>query len=390
MRKPQLYALLWDIVTILLILIAGTIVATQLRRDITFGAPLGSQYVSQPLLLYVILAICAVAAAFVHQSIFPRPTKRSRFFAVLGAIAVVFLLVAVLLPEISLLQLLYFVAAAILTSLIALWWTPTKQPLSIGLAQLWRSRALLSLWVRYNVLSRYSQTALGVLWIVALPLATSIILAFVFSYVMHTTDVGINAFVPFLLTGLTFWNLFMQGVQTGTIAIRMKLDLINQIYFPREILVIVKLGETMVDLLFTFLTTLVVNALFGILPNANYIFLPYILVIQVAFTLGVMFYASYLCVFVRDFAPLITVALQMLFYLTPIIYPLTIFPSFVGKLVGLLNPIAPLIGAYRAIMVNNQPPDFVSLSTVTVISGVVLYTGYMLFKAKEGRLTDFK
>ncbi len=390
MRKLQLYPFLWDVLSILLILIAGLLVSVQLRRQLLIGTTLGTDYAPQPLALFAIIIICAVAAAFAHQIFFPHPTKRNRFFVVLGAVAVVFLTVALLLPEVSLLQLLYFVVVTLLVSLVALWWTPTRQPLSVGIQQLWLKRELLALWVRYNVLSRYSQTVLGVLWIVMLPLMTSVILAFVFSHVMRVNTVANDVFVPFLLTGLTFWNLFTQGVQNGTVVIRLKLELINQIYFPREILVFVKLGETLVDLAFTFLTTLVVNALFGILPNANFIFLPFILAIQLAFTLGVMFYASFLCVFIRDFVPLTNVILQMLFYLTPIIYPVTLFPDFIARLIGLINPFAPLIAAYRSIIVYNQPPDFTSLYSVMVIAGVVLYTGYMFFKANEGRLTDFK
>jgi ABC-type polysaccharide/polyol phosphate export permease len=390
MRKPQLYPFIWDVFTIFLNLFGGILIAIQLRRDIGIGSTLGEEYATHPPLLFIILPLMSLIAAYIHRSYVPRPNKRSRFFAVLGAVAGVFLAVVVFLPDVSLLTLLYFVISTVLISLICLWWTPTRQPLSEGISQLWRSRELLVLWTRYNAQSRYSQTVLGVLWIVALPLATSLILAFVFSHVMRINAVDNEVFVPFLLTGLTFWNMFTQSVQNGAMSILLKLELINQIYFPREILVIVKLGETLVDLTFTFLTLLLINWLFGLPPNVNFIFLPFVLGIQLALTLGVMFYVSYLCVFVRDFVPLISVALQMLFYLTPIIYPLSVFPEYIQRTLALVNPLAPIITAYRDIIVFNKPPDFISLFTVSVIAGLILYTGYMLFKANEGRLTDHK
>lgn len=390
MRKPQLLPFIWDVFTIFLNLLGGLLIAIQLRRDIGIGSTLGEEYSTHPPLLFIILPLMSLIAAYIHRSYVPNPTKRSRFFAVLGALIAVFLAVVALLPDVSLLTLLYFVISTILISLICLWWTPTRQPLSVGMSQLWRNRELLVLWTNYNARSRYSQTVLGVLWIVALPLATSLILAFVFSHVMRINAVDNDVFVPFLLTGLTFWNLFTQSVQTGAVTIILKLELINQIYFPREILVIVRLCETLVDLVFTFLTLILINVLFGLLPNANFIFLPFVLGIQLALTLGVMFYVSYLCVFVRDFVPLISVAIQMLFYLTPIIYPLTVFPEYIQRVLSLVNPLAPIITAYRDIIVFNKAPDIISLFTVSVISGVVLYSGYMLFKANEGRLTDHK
>ena len=120
MRKLQLYPFLWDVLSILLILIAGSLVSVQLRRQLLIGTTLGTDYAPQPMALFAIIIFCAVAAAVAHQIFFPHPTKRNRFFVVLGAVAVVFLTVALLLPEVSLLQLLYFVVVTLLVSLVAI------------------------------------------------------------------------------------------------------------------------------------------------------------------------------------------------------------------------------------------------------------------------------
>jgi lipopolysaccharide transport system permease protein len=395
MIKLSRNALLWDFATIALILIGALLIAVQFRLKVFVGSSLGSSYDAQTPMLYVILIACALLGAVAHQflaerQVFQHASKRTRFVVALGVIGLSFLLVAFLLPDVSLLQMLYYVLTAIVLAAVTLRLTPTRVPLSACLQSIWRNRALFQLWVRYNVLSRYSQTFLGILWIVMLPLATALILSLVFSFIFERQDIGNAPFMSFFLTGLTFWTLFTQGVQTGTVSILQRMELINQIYFPREILVIVKLGEALVDLTFTFIVLLVINALNGLFPNVNYIYLPLVLAIQIALTLGIMFYTSYSSVLVRDLPQLISVILQMMFYLTPILFPLELMPQGLRSAITLFNPMASIIGAYRSIIVYNQPPDMVSLYFSLVLSGLVLYTGYMFFKNNERRLADFR
>jgi lipopolysaccharide transport system permease protein len=395
MIKLSRNALLWDFATIALILIGALLIAVQFRLKIFVGSSLGTTYEAQTPLLYVILIACALIGAVAHQflaqrGVFPNASKRTRFFVAIGMVGLAFLLVAFLLPDVSLLQMLYFVLIAIALAAVTLRFTPTRIPLSVCLQSIWRNRALFKLWVRYNVLSRYSQTFLGILWIVMLPLATSVILAAVYSFIMHPADIGNVPFICFFFTGLTFWTLFTQGVLTGTASVLQKMDLINQIYFPREILVIVKLGEALVDLTFTFVILLIVNALNGIFPNANFIYLPLVLVVQIALTLGIMFYTSFLSVLVRDLPQLISVILQMLFYLTPVLFPLELMPIAIRGIITLVNPMASIISAYRAIIVYNQPPDLIGLYLSMVLSGLLLYTGYMFFKNNERKLADYR
>jgi ABC-2 type transport system permease protein len=395
MMKLSRNALLWDFATIALILIGALLIAIQFRLKVFVGSSLGSSYEAQTPLLYVILLVCALVGAVAHQLLAERQVlqhanKRTRFFVALGVIGLAFLLVALLLPDVSLLQMLYFVLVGIALAAITLRLTPTRIPLSVCLQSIWRNRSLFRLWVRYNVLSRYSQTFLGILWIVMLPLATALILTLVFSFIFERQDIGNAPFMSFFLTGLTFWTLFTQGVQTGTVSVLQQMELINQIYFPREILVIVKLGEALVDLTFTFIVLLVINAFNGLLPNVNFIYLPLVLTIQIALILGIMFYTSYLSVLVRDLPQLISVILQMMFYLTPILFPIDLMPQALRSVITLFNPMASIIGAYRSIIVYNQPPDMVSLYFSLVLSGLVLYTGYMFFKNNERRLADFR
>jgi lipopolysaccharide transport system permease protein len=369
-----------------LILAGAVLISAQLRLKLDVGQGLGSEYNAHPPLLWLIILLGAAGGALIHKSF----AKASPILGTAAGIGVTVGGALLLTPDISQLQLLYFVSAALFIALITLVVTPKKTPLALNLAGLWQHRSLLWLWIRFNVLSRYSQTILGILWIVALPVATAFILTFVFSYVLTQRQVGDVPFIAFFLTGLMFWSLFMQGILNGTGSIISKLGLIGQIYFPREVLVIVKLGEALVDLSFVFIATLIINAVAGVLPNLNYIYLPFVLLLQLAFMLGIMFFLSYLTVLVRDLQQLTTVFIQMLFYLTPIMYPLDILPNRLGEILQLINPVAALINAYRDIIIYNRPPDWVSLYFPLVLSGVLLYSGYLFFKANERKLADFR
>jgi lipopolysaccharide transport system permease protein len=374
------------IIAYALILSGAVLISAQLRLKLDVGHGLGSEYNAHPPLLWLIVLLGTFCATFIHKSF----VKASPLLCIAVGIGVTVVGALLLTPDVSQLQLLYFIFAALFIALITLVITPKKTPLAVNLAGLGQHRSLLWLWIRFNVLSRYSQTILGILWIVALPVATAFILTFVFSYVLTPRQVGDVPFIAFFLTGLMFWSLFMQGILNGTGSIISKLGLIGQIYFPREVLVIVKLGEALVDLSFVFIATLIINAVAGVLPNLNYIYLPFVLLLQLAFMLGIMFFLSYLTVLVRDLQQLTTVFIQMLFYLTPIMYPLDILPNRLGEILQLVNPVAALINAYRDIIIYNRTPDWVSLYFPFVLSGVLLYSGYMFFKANERKLADFR
>ena len=384
-------------VTDFLILVGGALVALQLRIQLSYGATLGGDYNPLPPALAVILLASALLVHLTDRLITgnrssPYLKSGRRFGRLIAGLFVATLLLGLLLPALSRLQLLYGVLSTtalgtIILLLPAYLFGATPQPrLFQLLSQLWAKRDLIGTWLAYNVRSRYSQTILGILWIILLPLSISLVLAFVFSQLL-ATQVANVPFVSFFLAALVPWGLFNYGIILGSRSILSMMSLINQVYFPREILVIIILGEGLVDLFFTFSAMIVINAFNNILPNVLFVFLPFILLIQICLTLGLMLFTSCLSVMVRDVPQLVSIVMQLLFYLTPIIYPLEAVPSRF-RILLLFNPLVPLIQAYRDIIVYNRMPDFSSLLISAVASITILYVGYMFFKANERQLAD--
>ena len=128
----------------------------------------------------------------------------------------------------------------------------------------------------------------------------------------------------------------------------------------------------------------------GIYPTAYFLFLPLIVIIQLAFCLGLMFIVSWLSVLVRDIPQLVSVLLQILFYLCPIIYPLAALEALPGNVQPLiaLNPLSALINSYRDLIIYGRMPNFFSLVYPTALAIGVLIFGYRLFKSNEDRFAD--
>lgn len=384
--------LMTNMLAVLAIETGAMLIAIQMRLRITAaGKQLGADYAAQPPALFAILISAAVVTGF----LFSRQHGRAwRFAATMVAFGLSSTAAALTLPDVSLLQLVYYVSFGAMIAAITILWPPDQiskaKTVTLGdhLRRLWENRMLIGLWILYNVRSRYSQKVLGVAWIILLPLSTSLIMSFVFSQILPLRNTGDVPFVSYFLSAMIAWHLFNGSIQQGAISVVSAMRLVVQVYFPREILVLVKLGEALVDFGFTFAAMLVINASLGIWPNANFIYLPLILIIQICFMLGLMLFLGYLGVIVRDIPQLIAVALQLLFYLTPIIYPVTAIPERLNVML-LLNPLALLLDAYRSIIVYNMPPDPVNLYYPAVAAGVLLYTGYHFFKANERRFADY-
>ena len=115
--------------------------------------------------------------------------------------------------------------------------------------------------------------------------------------------------------------------------------------------------------------------------------LPLLALIEIVLCLGVMLIISWLSVLVRDVPQLVTVVLQMLFYLSPVIYPVQIIPQHFRFLVT-LNPIGVLVEAFHRVLVYDTAPEWSSLIYPGALGVALLVFGYRLFKSNEDRMAD--
>jgi lipopolysaccharide transport system permease protein len=119
----------------------------------------------------------------------------------------------------------------------------------------------------------------------------------------------------------------------------------------------------------------------------NVLLLPVIVLIQIVFSFGLTLILSAMNVFYRDVRFIIPLALQILLYLSPVIYPASQIPEWLRP-VYFLNPMAVLIESFRAVLLFNQPPDWPMLGLAALVSSILLLLGYRYFKSAERRFAD--
>lgn len=382
-----------------LVLMGAMLLAVQIRLQVPLGQFLPPEYQAQPLLLYPLLACAALITSLLIQTPLAAQEPFSIFLAkshpfrrYLISLGLAALLVLFLLPDVSQLQMVYFAVTGLILGIVCvalpyrIYVGHPGNDLVESLSLLWERRALLWIWLQFNIEARYSQRVLGILWIILLPIATSVVLSFAFTQFLRIQiDVP---FISFYMAAMIPYTLFSNGVINSTSAVVSRIRIVAQVYFPREILVLLTLGEAVVDFCFAFAAMLVINLLVGVSPNVNFIYLPLLLLTLVVMTLGLMFLVSSLTVMVRDIPQLLHVIMQLLFYVTPIIYPIDRFPENL-RFLFVVNPIAPIMQGFRDIIAYGRAPDLVSLHYSIVFAGVALVVGYSTFKSFETEMADY-
>lgn len=382
-----------------LVLMGAMLLAGQIRLQVALGNELPPFYQAQPPLMFFLFTGVALLVSLLgssplaYQPPFHRfLPKHHSFRRYLVSLVLSIAGILLLLPDISKLQLTYFAVIGFVLGILCI---ALPYRLYVGhpgnsvlapLRLLWQRRALLAIWLRFNIQTRYDQRVLGILWIVLLPVATSLVLSIAFSQFMRIQlDVP---YVSFYMAAIIPYNLFSNSVLNSTGSVISRIGIIAQVYFPREILVLLTIGEGIVDFSFAFAAMLVINALNGVLPNENFIYLPLLFGILVGIALGLMFLISSLTVIVRDMPQLLTVFMQLFFFLTPIIYPLQQFPERL-RFLFVINPVAPLIQGFRDVIVYGRAPELTSLYYSIVFMGVALVVGYSTFKSIESEMADY-
>lgn len=248
---------------------------------------------------------------------------------------------------------------------------------------------------------KYKRSVLGWAWSLLNPLATMAIYALVFGVLLKIQPPvgdpsGLHNFPAYLLCGLLAWNFFSGSINGSMMALLGNAGIIKKVYFPRQILVY----STVLALDTSFLLELAVLGVFLlILGNMILPWIPVVLVLVVLltmFSIGIGLMVSVLNVYFRDMQYLVNILLQVWFYLTPIVYPLSLVEQQASKHflgVSLLtwyeaNPLVGFVQAFRAALYDLTFPSWGTLGYITLWSVGMLLVGILVFRRFEGRLAE--
>jgi lipopolysaccharide transport system permease protein len=227
---------------------------------------------------------------------------------------------------------------------------------------------------------------LGGLWAIIVPTVTTLIFNLIFTFFIPI-DTGKIPYLVFSYTAMVPWTLFSSSITDMVDSLTGNMNLVSKIYFPREILPISSLLARLVDAMIAFSLLAVLMWYFRTAVNATYLLaLPLVLLIQICISLGIGFIGGALNVFYRDIRHIFVLGLQLWFYASPIIYPVTSVPERF-RFLYYLNPMAGVIDAYRSILLyQTLPGESLLISAAAAI--LTLAVGYWLFKRAEFQFAD--
>jgi ABC-type polysaccharide/polyol phosphate export systems, permease component len=235
--------------------------------------------------------------------------------------------------------------------------------------------------VKRDLRGRYKGSVLGFLWTFLNPLFQLIIYTLVFSVILKT---GISNYYLFLFVALVPWLFFSTSLTAGASCIWAQQDMVKKIYFPREVLPISFVISQFINMLLTFIIIFIVIIFSGIGINLLAIlYLPIIMLIEFVLALGFTMLTSALTVYFRDLEYILGIISMAWMYLTPIIYSQESVPDEIMPIFN-LNPITPVIIAFRDILYYKRVPEMNTLYQAILMGIVVLVIGcYSFSKLKR-------
>ena len=258
------------------------------------------------------------------------------------------------------------------------------------LKSLWAYRGFILGSVKREFQSKYRNSLLGAAWTVINPLAMIIVYTVIFSQVMRAKLPGIDttfAYSIYLCAGVITWGLFAEITGRAQNVFLEHANLLKKLSFPRLCLPVILILNAGVNFLIIFGLFTAFLVISGNFPGWVYFATIPLLIIQIAFAVGLGITLGVLNVFFRDIGQLFGVVLQFWFWLTPIVYPVTILPQSLRPLMD-LNPMAGLVGAYQTILVTRQWPVWQNLWFVTLLSILMCGLAMRMFRKHAGEMVD--
>ena len=239
--------------------------------------------------------------------------------------------------------------------------------------------------VKRDLRGKYKGSVLGFLWNLVIPLCQILVYIMVFSQVMRY---NIPNYYLFLVVAMMPWLTFSECVQQGSSCIVSQSTLVSKIYFPNEILPLSTVTARFINLLLTFLIIFALIILGGF--GFNYVALaclPVVLLIHYILSLGMALLFSAVSVYLRDIQYILQVILSMGVWITPVLFEPSMVDGFIATIMS-INPMSPVILAYRDILYYQQFPNMADLGSIALFSVLLLVASELIFIKLESGFAE--
>jgi ABC-2 type transport system permease protein len=230
--------------------------------------------------------------------------------------------------------------------------------------------------IKRDLRGRYKGSVLGFAWTFLNPLLQLAVYTLVFSNIMRA---GIEDYYLFLFVALIPWLFFSSSVSAGASCIIAQKEMVKKIYFPREVLPIAHVTCQLVNMLLSFVVVLAVLLVSGKGINLfAWLYLPIVIVAEYLLAISITMIVSAVTVYLRDLEHILMIITMAWQFMTPVMYSIDMVPDELRPVFN-LNPMTPIIIAYRDIFYYKQPPEVGTLLHGFIFSVVLLIVGWIVF-----------
>jgi lipopolysaccharide transport system permease protein len=261
-----------------------------------------------------------------------------------------------------------------------------KKAFSLGLSDLWAYRELLYFLTWKDIKIRYKQTVIGAGWAIIQPLLTMVVFTLIFGGLAKIPSEGMP-YAIFIYPTLILWIYFSGAVTNSSNSLISNSNLLSKVYFPRILIPMSACVVGLVDYAIAAVILVGLMAYFQIAPTIwiVFVFLPLIVTIILASGLG--FWLSAISVRYRDVQYIVPFFVQILFFVSPILYAVGLVPEQYSLLFN-LNPLSGIMTAQRSMILGNASVDWFHFGLSFMISLVIFITGVLYFKRYERGMAD--
>lgn len=230
----------------------------------------------------------------------------------------------------------------------------------------------------------------GLLWHFAHPILILISYLFVFVYIFKlrvNSAAGAGASVIYLMAGLFPWIIMSEGLSRGTVSITENANLVQKTPFPTEILP----AKAVLAPILSFGTALLLLTIYKIIFSGAFsiiLILPVVLLLQIFFTLGIVFLSTAMAVFFRDIIQMVQVIISFWIYLTPILYPMSMLPEWARPFMY-FNPAYPFMAIYQSLFVSGSDIQLNMLLFAFAWSLFFFVSGAFIFNKLKYEFADW-
>ncbi len=247
-------------------------------------------------------------------------------------------------------------------------------------------RELLYQMTRRDLLLRYKQTVMGFGWAIFMPLLNTVIFSVIFTKAAPI-DVGMP-YPLFAYCGLLSWNLFASALRFSVSSLTANINLVAKVYFPREIFPFSAVVVSTVDFAVGALLLAGLMIYYHQPVTPALAFLPIVILVEVTFTAGMGLFLAMANLFYRDVKYIFEVIITLWMFASSVVYPITSLGE-PYRTILMLNPMTPIIDAYRAVILQGRLPDMGPFTLAAALSFVILSVGWVTFHRSEYQFAEY-